>query len=227
MSPRPRIRATTGPLALLAALTVALAGCQGALPEPGATPAQPEMSTTAPPPERPAPARVPSRAADVPVRPAVPAPVPDVAAPARVDVASLDVTIPVERVGVAPDGQMVIPPDANVAGWYEFGPPPGSEAGTSVIAAHVDSIASGGLGPFARLAELDRGDQVTTTDTDGTTTTFDVVSVEMVAKSEITWHDVFTRDGDPRLVLITCGGSWDSASAHYSDNVLVTAVPAS
>ncbi len=222
MSSRPP--ASTAGLLLTFALV--LTACQGPTPEPAAS-----AATTAPPaspaPEQsssPRPER-PTRAADVPVRPAVPEPPADVAAPTRVDVADLDVTIAVEPVGVADDGQMVIPPDANVAGWYEFGPPPGSESGTSVIAAHVDSIASGGLGPFARLADLEPGGQVSTTDADGRTTTFDVVSVEMVAKSDITWHDVFTREGDPRLVLITCGGSWDSAAAHYSDNVLVTAAP--
>lgn len=219
----PRLAASTA--GLLLALSLALTACQGSTPEAGppapavtTTPSAPEPTPT-PRPERP------SRAADVPVRPAVAEPPAAVAGPTRVDVADLDVTIAVEPVGVADDGQMVIPADANVAGWYEFGPPPGSGSGTSVIAAHVDSIASGGLGPFSRLAKLERGDQVSTTDADGRTTTFDVVSVEMVAKSDITWHDVFTREGDPRLVLITCGGSWDSAAEHYSDNVLVTAVP--
>src|SRR5690606_26679251 len=139
------------------------------------TPTAPEPTPTRP--ERP------SRAADVPVRPAVAEPPAAVAAPTRVDVDDLEVTIAVEPVGVADDGQMVIPADANVAGWYEVGPPPGSAAGTSASAAHVDSIASGGLGPFSRLANLERGDQVSTTDADGRTTTFDVVSVEMVAKS--------------------------------------------
>lgn len=216
----PRLPASTA--GLLLALSLALTACQGSTPEPAATDAPAATAPTAEPSPRP---ERPSPAVDVPVRPAVPETPADVAAPTRVDVADLDVTIAVEPVGVAPDGQMVIPPDADIAGWYEFGPPPGSETGTSVIAAHVDSVASGGLGPFARLAELERGDQVSTTDADGRTTTFDVVSVEMVAKSDITWHDVFTREGDPRLVLITCGGSWDSAAEHYSDNVLVTAVP--
>jgi LPXTG-site transpeptidase (sortase) family protein len=218
----PRFPASTA--GLLLALALALTACQGSTREAG--PPAPTVATTPTAPE-PTPTRPerPSRAADVPVRPAVAEPSAEVAVPTRVDVADLDVTIAVEPVGVADDGQMVIPPDANVAGWYEFGPPPGSESGTSVIAAHVDSIASGGLGPFARLADLEPGGQVSTTDADGRTTTFDVVSVEMVAKSDITWHDVFTREGDPRLVLITCGGSWDSAAAHYSDNVLVTAVP--
>lgn len=213
----PRLPASTA--GLLLALSLALTACQGSTLEPAATAAAAPEPTPSPRPERP------TGGADVPVRPAVAEPPADVAAPTRVDVADLDVTIAVQPVGVADDGQMVIPPDANVAGWYQFGPPPGSEAGTSVIAAHVDSVASGGLGPFARLADLEPGGQVSTTDADGRTTTFDVVSVEMVAKSDITWHDVFTREGDPRLVLITCGGSWDSAAAHYSDNVLVTAVP--
>ena len=37
--------------------------------------------------------------------------------------------------------------------------------------------------------------------------------------------DVFTRAGSPRLVLITCGGPFDSATGNYEDNVVLYAVP--
>lgn len=209
-----------------AALALALAGCQPAgQPADQTAATSPRSTTTAPSAARTETAPQPPRPADVAVQSATPSPRDAAPPPVRVEAADLGMSIGVVPVGVADDGQMVVPDDARTAGWYEYGPPPGAVEGTAVIAAHVDSVAAGGLGPFARLAKIRRGDLVTTTDAAGRTTTFEVVRVEQVAKPEIDWHDVFTRDGDPRLVLITCGGSWNSEARHYSDNIVVTAVP--
>ena len=37
--------------------------------------------------------------------------------------------------------------------------------------------------------------------------------------------DYFGRGGPSRLVLITCGGTFDSSTRHYRDNVVVVAEP--
>ena len=36
---------------------------------------------------------------------------------------------------------------------------------------------------------------------------------------------IFDREGAPRLILITCGGQFNSEQLNYSDNVVVVAVP--
>ena len=36
---------------------------------------------------------------------------------------------------------------------------------------------------------------------------------------------IFTRTGERRLVLVTCGGPFDAARRRYRDNVIVTALP--
>jgi hypothetical protein len=36
---------------------------------------------------------------------------------------------------------------------------------------------------------------------------------------------VFGRGGPTRLVLVTCGGRFDSTTKHFLDNIVVTAVP--
>jgi hypothetical protein len=36
---------------------------------------------------------------------------------------------------------------------------------------------------------------------------------------------IYTRTGAPKLVLVTCGGPFDSRSGHYRDNIVVTAAP--
>jgi hypothetical protein len=38
--------------------------------------------------------------------------------------------------------------------------------------------------------------------------------------------DVYSQTGPPRLVVVTCGGPFDTATRHYDDNVILTAVPA-
>jgi sortase (surface protein transpeptidase) len=120
---------------------------------------------------------------------------------------------------------MEIPPLAERGGWYRFGADPGDAAGTTVVAAHVDSVASGGTGPFVRLRDVAAGDAVEVGLADGSTRGYVVESITWFPKSQARWPDVFTRDGPPRLALVTCGGAFDSASRHYTDNVLVIATP--
>jgi hypothetical protein len=148
-----------------------------------------------------------------------------VVAPVSLALPAQDISLPVDPVGVAPDGQMEIPPRVERAGWYRFGPPPGG-SGTAVIAAHVDSVASAGLGPFARLEDAAAGDPVDVTLADGSTLRFVVTDVRRTAKTGIDWSTVFVRQGPPRLVLITCGGAFQRDVGHYADNVIVTAEPA-
>jgi LPXTG-site transpeptidase (sortase) family protein len=155
--------------------------------------------------------------ADQPAEVAVP--------PVSVRIPAHDIAVPVDPVGVQADGQMEIPPLAERGGWYRFGAAPGDGAGTAVIAAHVDSIASAGLGPFARLKDLAVGDAVKVTMANGTRHDYVVRTVVRVAKPEIRWQDIFVRDGAPRLVLVTCGGTFRPSVGHYADNVIVTADP--
>ncbi len=164
---------------------------------------------------------------DVPVRDSSLAaqPAGDTPAPVALTLPTLAVEVPVDPVGVEADGQMEIPPNAMRAGWYRYGPAPGSDRGAAVIAAHVDSLASGGLGPFARLRDLRTGDGAVVALADGSTAAYQVREVTSSPKTDVTWPDVFLRDGPPQLVLITCGGRWQPDVRHYSDNVIVYLSP--
>ena len=144
--------------------------------------------------------------------------------PTRVQFDSLGIDVTVQPVGVEPDGFMEIPPRVDVAGWYRFGSDPGSEAGTTVIAAHVDSPTYG-IGPFSQLKIASVGAVITVTSVDGTTHDFVVESVERVGKTQLPLDQIFDRDGAPRLALITCGGQFDYGTGHYVDNIVVIAVP--
>lgn len=221
---RPRTpRGVAGLLAVLVLLGVggAVVALGGPTPaDPAAAPLTP-TSPPASPPVTPGPVPVVPIAPATPVRPPAGSPT----TPVRVSAPAQDIEVPVDPVGVAPDGQMEIPPLAERGGWYRFGSDPGDAAGTTVVAAHVDSVASQGTGPFVRLGDLRPGDEVQVALADGSTRAYAVQEVTRVPKDQASWPDVFTRDGPPRLALVTCGGTFDRASRHYADNVLVIATP--
>jgi hypothetical protein len=159
----------------------------------------------------------------VPTRDAAPAPPVDAPVPVRVQVPALGVDSAVDPVGVAPDGQMAIPENVDRVGWYRFGPAPG-DAGSAVIAGHVDD-AEQGLGVLAPLRAAAVGNEVVVTDAAGTTTGWRVVSRELISKQVLPLDRLFARGGPPRLVLITCGGPFLPEFGSYRDNVVVIAEP--
>jgi len=158
-----------------------------------------------------------------------PAPEPEVApepvaAPTTISLPSLEVVAPLVHVGLEDDGGMEIPDDISTAGWYELGVAPGAATGTAVIAGHVDSE-SQGRGAFWDLRRMEEDDPITVDHADGTTSEWRVVARTKYPKDELPIADIFTRFGDPRLVLITCDGYFDRDARSYSDNVVVYAVP--
>jgi sortase (surface protein transpeptidase) len=98
--------------------------------------------------------------------------------------------------------------------------------GEVTLAGHVNWT---GMAPFAfgRLADLHAGDLVYTTDAQGAQTSWRVNAVVARPKSNAIDASAFLGQSGPRkLVLITCGGSFNSSEESYNDNVYVTADPA-
>jgi LPXTG-site transpeptidase (sortase) family protein len=142
--------------------------------------------------------------------------------PAALTIGELDVDgAPVRPVGVDDRGEMEVPGVAEV-GWYRFGARPG-EPGAAVLAAHI--AYDGVDGVFRHLDDLSPGDAVTVALDDGSARDYVVTVVTQVPKTELP-ADVWARDGDQRLVLITCGGEFDQGAGHYRDNVVAYARPA-
>lgn len=208
-------------LALL--ILLPLAGCAGGVAAPAAPPA---ASTSAASPTR---AATPTAAADRPSAPVVPttrATLGSVAAepePTRFAAGSVGIDLPVKSYGVDDAGFMLLPETVDQVAWYAYSARPGDGAGTTVLAAHVDTAAEG-LGPFARLEDLREGDDLSLTDADDRVRSYVVTSVEEVDKAEVPLDRVFRRDGEPELKVITCGGRFDRRTG-YSDNVIVSARP--
>lgn len=142
--------------------------------------------------------------------------------PTVLRIPALGIDAPVASVGVAADGQLAVPDDLVRVGWFGGGSLPG-EPGTALIAAHVDHAHSPGV--FFRLDRLAPGAILQVVRADGTTASFRVVARRLVAKPRLPVADLTAAGGSPRLVLVTCGGSYDRGRRSYRDNVLVYAVP--
>jgi sortase (surface protein transpeptidase) len=128
---------------------------------------------------------------------------------------------PVRAIGLEPDGQLEIPDETEV-GWYRLGSSPG-RAGTTVVAGHVSWNDT--LGPFARLASMEPGGRVDVQLADGTVRTYEVTERAQYPKLELPPERIWARDGAETLVLITCGGDFNSEIRRYRDNIVVYAVP--
>ncbi|MGY5884262.1 class F sortase [Modestobacter lacusdianchii] len=159
----------------------------------------------------------------VATRDAAPTAVPRLPTPRRVTVPAWGVDAPLDPMGVAPDGQMALPDDVDRVGWYRFGPVPGA-AGSAVLAGHVDDREQG-LGALAPLRSAAVGDEVLVTDEAGTTSRWRVTSRELITKQGLPLDRLFAREGEPRLVLVTCGGPFLPEYRSYRDNVVVVAEP--
>jgi hypothetical protein len=145
------------------------------------------------------------------------------AVPVAVRVADPAITAPVVATGADPrTGEMLLPSDASVVGWYAPGPAPG-EPGSTVIAGHVDR--DGTRGAFFDLAAVPIGAPVTVGLSDGSTRSFRVVQRRSFPKAQLDREGVFARGGPSTLVLVTCGGPFDRATRSYEDNVVLWAVP--
>jgi len=191
-----------------------LAGC--AAPEPDAAPEQ-----------RPSASPTPTSTAFTDPREALDALAARVApAPVSLSVPDLGIEMDVEPQGLDERGQMALPRSAFDAGWYQYSAGPGASQGATVLASHVFTVAEG-EGPFLRLLDAQPGQLVSLVDAEGVRHEYRVTTVEQIPKDDVPLDRVFTTTGEPHLVMVTCGGDYDSSYnggvGRYEDNVIVTA----
>lgn len=142
------------------------------------------------------------------------------ATPVSVTIPAIGVSSSLEDLHRGAAGELDPPKDWDSAGWFSDGIVPG-EVGPAVIAGHVDSPTAAAV--FFRLDELVAGDEIHVAMSDGTTRTFTVDRSERAAKSAFPTSDVYGTAPTPQLRLITCDGTFDTATGHYTDNLIVFA----
>jgi LPXTG-site transpeptidase (sortase) family protein len=132
---------------------------------------------------------------------------------------AIGVTTSIVPTGVNRDGTIAVPSlrEARAVGWYRFGAAPGSP-GPAILLGHVDTYT--GPGVFYFLYRLRRGDRIYVRS--GRMFTFTVTSLREVSKTDFP-DGLYALSGKPMLYLITCAGTFDYATRHYEDNIIVGA----
>lgn len=166
------------------------------------------------------PSHLPPALAPVRAGPATQAPQQTAGPPTRVVVRRLGVDMVVQPVGVDEQGQMALPTDPAVAGWYRFGSAPDDDAGAVVLAAHVDSR-SQGIGPFVRLGSAQTGDEVQVW-VGPARVVYRVARVVGLDKATLDDDGLFATTGPARVHLVTCTGDYVKGSG-YTQNLVVVA----
>ncbi|TYB52758.1 class F sortase [Nonomuraea sp. PA05] len=142
--------------------------------------------------------------------------------PIRLVVKRLGINAPIQSVGLKKDGSIQVPPSENhnLVGWYRNMSTPG-EVGPAVLLGHKDTRTRAAV--FARLPELKNGDTIEVKRQDKTTAVFTVGGVEQADKKTFPTQRVYGEQQNAQLHLITCGGTYDRTTGHYTDNVIVYA----
>ncbi len=166
----------------------------------------------------PTPTPTPSPTATTPPAPTTPY------SPLHVTIAAVGIDASVQPVGTTPDGQMEIPPDPMVVGWWQ-----GSALARSRGGQHGAgrTCFQHRLGPGSlRETEAGHGWHHRRHHRPGRfPTPYTVTSVESIHKTQFPASRVFSSSGPHQLVLATCA-DYDQVTSHWEDNLLVFASPA-
>jgi LPXTG-site transpeptidase (sortase) family protein len=156
--------------------------------------------------------------------PAYRVPYADSPQPVHLQIPSLDISGHVQPVGMTDAVTMQVPSDIKVVGWFDRSVFPISDNGHTVLVGHRDG-ARNPNGVFRNLENVREGDVVKVRDQSGRLVDYEVTTVELVSDKAFAekapW--VFRVNGAHRLVLITCGGTYDRTRGGYQANVVVTA----
>ncbi len=135
---------------------------------------------------------------------------------ARMLIPSVGVDYPIEQIGLLPDNALDTPHDAlGRIGWYSIYTKPGS-GGNAVFSAHVNYDFK--QGPFANLAKVQPGDEITIQMNDGSKYTYRIFrkqryDVANMPMGELIWPSDRPA-GKEWITLITCGGNFVATQAN-------------
>ncbi len=139
----------------------------------------------------------------------------------RILVEKAKIDAPIVEKGVNEEGVMQAPDNATDVAWYNFSAHPGSGS-NAVFAAHVDYIR---VGPavFWNLKDLEPGDLIRVQLGDGTQYTYAVDLKQQFDAATAPVNDIVGPTGEEIITLITCGGTFDSATHQYDKRLVVRA----
>lgn len=138
--------------------------------------------------------------------------------PTELVIPKIGIDANVQPIGLNSDDSLAVPADYHAAGWYAQSPTPG-QIGPSVVDGHVDNVA--GIGVFWRLRELTPGDTFSLKRADSSVINFKIERIDQFPQAEFPTAAVYGKINYAGIRLITCGGVFNTASHHYTDNIVV------
>lgn len=146
---------------------------------------------------------------------------PSEAAIAEIAIPRFEVVAPVVVRSVDAQGVMQTPDGPQDVAWYEFTARPGFGS-NAVFSGHVDYI-NYGPAVFWNLKDLSPDDVIEVRLEDGTVYRYAVKEREQVAADTADVGRIIGPSDAEIITLITCGGSFSSASGQYDQRVIVRA----
>ncbi|HEX6258243.1 MAG TPA: class F sortase [Candidatus Saccharimonadales bacterium] len=141
--------------------------------------------------------------------------------PMLIRLPSINTTAFIQGVGVDQRGEIAVPNNVHLVGWFTQGAKPG-EPGLSIIDGHVSGPTVEAV--FAKLPRIKVGDQFEVEQADRTVLRYKVVDRKAVATAEAA---SFLFSQDPaiasQLNLITCIGTFDHKTRSYDKRLIVAA----
>ncbi|TYR74685.1 sortase [Rossellomorea vietnamensis] len=138
--------------------------------------------------------------------------------PARIKIPGMDIDTGVIPVGLLDNGEMQVPEETDITGWYDRGVKPGAR-GNAVIAGHVDS--KEGPAIFFYLKDIEIGETITIFDENGKEKTFKVKAKESYKNEEAPIEKIFGSSSERNLNLITCTGTFNYDEHLYPDRLVI------
>jgi hypothetical protein len=163
----------------------------------------------------------------VPVQPVDNGALAALVSPNMIEIPKLGASAPIIAVPTLPGGELDVPQNPKVVGWWNGGALPGARQGTAILAGHINY--AGVQGALARIGTLNPGDTVYI---DGlhegkqTRVAFTITGVRTYIKTALPYQEIFDQKSVGRVALVTCGGPFDARTGNYLDNIVAFAVPA-
>jgi len=142
---------------------------------------------------------------------------------------------PVSANRLNPDNSLYVPPNSRAVSWASQDVAPGTGRGTIILVGHINY---GGIaGAFSDLASYRVGQIITLVLADGRRMKYAVAASPIeVNKGQVgrRRQELFDqthsfglagRPKSSRLLLLSCGGTFDNRTGHYESNIFVYALP--
>jgi LPXTG-site transpeptidase (sortase) family protein len=140
---------------------------------------------------------------------------------ARLRIPDAEIDAPVVVRGLDAQRVMQTPDNGTDVAWYDFTARPGFD-GNAVFSGHVDYVS---IGPavFWNLKDLEQGDTIEVELADGTRYAYRVTSKNVYDAATAPVDQIVGPTADQVVTLITCNGTFNSATHQYDKRLVIRA----